>query len=371
MPRIPDSELQRLKKEVSLVRLIESQGYELEKKGKDWALRCVFHEESTASLVVSAGKNLYHCFGCGAAGSVIDWVINTQKVSLAHAVQLLKAGAPLTAGRAWVGHSHRRYLPSLAAQQPEPDTGAAADEDVAEQRPLHAVLAYYHETLKQSAEALEYLATRGLAAGELIEHFQLGYANKSLTYRLAPSHTQAGRTERARLQAWGILRASGHEHFNGCLVVPVIGLPEGANPAHAGRVMQCYGRRIVSKLGPGNVGRHLYLSQPLAGVWNEAALMADKDIIVCESLIDAMTFWCAGYRNVIAAYGVNGFTADHWQALRRHGTRRVWIAYDRDEAGSRPEAGRRTVGSGHRGLARAVSQGHGRQRVRFEGAAGR
>ncbi|MCL2345710.1 MAG: CHC2 zinc finger domain-containing protein [Desulfobulbus sp.] len=53
MPRIPEAELERLKKEVSLLRLIEGQGYEMEKRGKDWALRCVFHEEATASLIVS------------------------------------------------------------------------------------------------------------------------------------------------------------------------------------------------------------------------------------------------------------------------------------------------------------------------------
>ena len=77
-----------------------------------------------------------------------------------------------------------------------------------------------------------------------------------------------------------------------------------------------------------------YLSAPLRGVWNASALAADREIIVCESLIDAMTFWCAGYRNVIAAYGVNGFTDDHRAALKRHGTRRVLIAYDRDDAGN-------------------------------------
>ncbi|MDR0781234.1 MAG: toprim domain-containing protein [Pseudomonadales bacterium] len=334
MPRIPEPELERLKKEVSLLRLIEGQGYELEKRGKDWALRCVFHEEATASLVVSPGKNLYHCFGCGAGGTVIDWVMKTQGVSLPHAVQMLQNGAPLDsahATRTGVTRSYRRHLPSLAAEPDDTAGNATADP-----HQLHAVLSYYYATLKQSTEALAWLAGRGLDSAELIEHFQLGYANKTLTYRLAPGHTQGGRAERARLQASGILRASGHEHFNGCLIVPVIGLPDGANPAHAGHVMQCYGRRMNPKLG--NAARHLYLPQPLAGVWNEAALIADKDVILCEALIDAMTFWCAGYRNVIAAYGVNGFTFDHWQALKHHGTRRVWIAYDRDEAGERAAA---------------------------------
>jgi DNA primase len=97
------------------------------------------------------------------------------------------------------------------------------------QTELRAVLDYYTATLKQSPEALAYLASRGLDHPELIEHFQLGYANRTLTYRLAPGHTQAGKAERGRLQAAGILRASGHEHFNGCIVVPVIGLEGGAN----------------------------------------------------------------------------------------------------------------------------------------------
>ena len=90
MPRIPDSELERLKQEVSLLRLIQSQGHTLAKRGKDWAMRCIFHEDATASLVVTESKNLYHCFGCNAAGSVLDWVMKTQSVSLPHAVQILQ-----------------------------------------------------------------------------------------------------------------------------------------------------------------------------------------------------------------------------------------------------------------------------------------
>ena len=68
-------------------------------------------------------------------------------------------------------------------------------------------------------------------------------------------------------------------------------------------------------------------------MWNEAALLDHREIILCEALIDALTFWCAGFRNVTAAYGVEGFTDDHLAAFKRHGTQRVLIAYDRDDAG--------------------------------------
>src|SRR5205814_1194078 len=66
-----------------------------------------------------------------------------------------------------------------------------------------------------------------------------------------------------------------------------------------------------------------------------AALTASREIILCEALIDALTFWCAGYRNVTAAYGVEGFTDEMLAAFKTHGTQRVLIAYDRDDAGER------------------------------------
>jgi DNA primase len=256
MPRIPESELERLKAEISLVRLIEGQGHALQKRGKDWSMRCVFHEDATASLVVTESKNLYHCFGCNAAGSVIDWVMKTQGVSLPHAVQILKTGAPLEGERVGVGRSQVRHLPSLVAGPTATHAATDIADAAMEQALLRQVVDSYHANLKTSSEALAYLAARGLNHPELIDHFQLGYANKSLTYRLPPTHTQGGRAIRGQLQALGVLRESGHEHLNGCLVVPIMGIEGGANPQHAAhpdQVLQLYGRRIVakSKLLPG------------------------------------------------------------------------------------------------------------------------
>ena len=83
---------------------------------------------------------------------------------------------------------------------------------------------------------------------------------------------------------------------------------------------------------------HLYLPGEHRGVWNVQALAASKEILLCEALIDAMTFWCAGYRNVTASYGAEGFTADMLAAFKEHGVMRVLIAYDRDKAGNRGAA---------------------------------
>src|SRR5688500_13445913 len=96
----------------------------------------------------------------------------------------------------------------------------------------------------------------------------------------------------------------------------------------------------VRKITPGYKLRkgtplHLYLPGPHRGVFNVEALKSSSSVILCEALIDALTFWCAGFHNVTASYGVEGFTDDHLQAFSRHGTRQVLIAYDRDEAGER------------------------------------
>jgi DNA primase len=98
MARIPDEALERLKREVSLARLIEAQGVKLISQGKDLACRCPWHEgDDTPSCIVSPKTNLWHCFGCDAGGSVIDWVMRMHKVSFRHACELLAKQHPALA----------------------------------------------------------------------------------------------------------------------------------------------------------------------------------------------------------------------------------------------------------------------------------
>jgi hypothetical protein len=102
----------------------------------------------------------------------------------------------------------------------------------------------------------------------------------------------------------------------------------------SGEVTEIYGRKITEGLRPGTPN-HLYLPGPHRGMWNESALAEHTEVILCEALIDALTFWCSGYRNVTASYGIEGFTVDHLALFKRYGTKRVLIAYDRDDAGDR------------------------------------
>ncbi len=175
-------------------------------------------------------------------------------------------------------------------------------------------------------EAKSFLARRKIDHPEAGETFRLGFGDRTLGYRLPNSQLREGKRIRSRLQALGVLRSTGHEHFRGSLVIPVID--------ENGQVGEVYGRKIRDDLRSGTP-KHLYLPGPHRGVFNIAAFADTSELIVCESLIDALTLWCAGFRHVTATYGTDGWTPEHRAAVEKHGIGRVLIAFDADEAGDR------------------------------------
>jgi DNA primase len=316
---IPDDELARLRAGVSLVRLIEASGVALEKRGaREWVGNCPFHDDAAQALKVSEETNLWACPECMEGGDVVAWVMQRDHVGHRHAVELLRegvvAGAPTPASP--IKATPTRRLPAPVRMEGD------------DQALLAQVIDYYHATLKAAPEAQKYLEARGLVHGELIDRFKLGYANRTLGLRLPEKNRKAGAEVRERLSKLGILREwSGHEHFNGALVVPIID--------ERGVIVQVYGRKITDNLRKGTE-LHLHLPGPPRGVWNVAGIAASGgEIILCKSLIDAMSFWCAGHQNVTAAYGHDGFTADHLDAFKRARIARVMIAYDRNNEGER------------------------------------
>jgi len=315
--RIPEAELERLKSEVSVEQLARARGVKLVRRGADLHGRCPFHDDRNPSLVISPEKNLWHCFGACSepkGGTVIHWVMKAEGVSWRHAVELLRADLPqLSTDQApVVKKSTTEKLPRIA----EPD--------VEDQALLGRVVGYYHQTLLDTPRAQEYLRSRGLEDPEMLAHFRLGFADRSLCYRIPASNRQAGAQLRGRLRKLGVLRKSGHEHFRGSIVVPLFDAE--------GRVVQMYGRKVTRGLRSGTPN-HLYLQGPQRGVFNRAAFLASKELILCEAILDALTFWCAGHRNVTTTYGTSGLTEDLRAALEEHGIQKVAIAFDRDKAG--------------------------------------
>lgn len=315
MARIADEEIERLKREVDLATLVTRSGVALKKAGADLVGSCPFHDDDTPSLVVTPAKGLWHCMGaCQAGGSAIDWVMRAQGVSFRHATELLRAGVMGGAGEIPVLSGVRR---SNVRRLPAPVATDASDADA-----LAQVVDYYHRTLLESPEALGYLAARKIDSNDAVKRFSLGYANRTLGLRLPHRQTKTGAALRGQLARLGVYRSSGHEHLAGSVVVPVV--------APDSTVTDLYGRKITPNLKAGTP-LHLYLPGPHQGVWNEEGL--SSEVILTESLIDALTLFSAGFEHVTSSYGTSGFTTAHKEAFARAGVARVLLAYDHDPAG--------------------------------------
>ena len=325
MARIPEEEIERVKATVDLAALVRSRGVELRKHGaRDLVGRCPFHEEKSASFVVSPHKRLFHCMGCGAAGNAIQFVEKFDGVSFRHAFELLADGGGFAgAGRTGVPGERVKYstVPKLEA----PLDFAAEDAAL-----LRQVVDYYHERLMNAATgaaARDCLKRRGLDDEALLKRFRIGFADRSLGLRLPQKNRAAGADIRARLTRLGVYRESGHEHLNGCVIVPITDAD--------GNITELYGRRLDD--GGRSGIKHLYLPGPHAGIFNAEALN-EPEVILCEALLDALTFLAAGFANVTSIYGTEGFTDELLEALKRRKVQRVKLAYDADEAGERAAA---------------------------------
>jgi len=313
MARIPENEIEQLKRSTDLAALVRSKGVELKAHGaKDLCGLSPFTDEKTPSFIVTPGKNLWHCMSSGKGGSVIDFIMQYDGVSFREAVELLKSKS------ATIYKSAAPVKKSTVPKLPPPVAFDANDQTLFSQ-----VLDYYGERLKKNQPAIDYLEKRGLWNEEALKRFRIGYADRTLGLTLPNKNRINGAEIRTRLTRLGIYRESGHEHFNGSLVFPIT--DEG------GAVTELYGRKVGKQKSGIN---HLYLPGPHRGIWNPDCLKS-PEVILTESVIDALTFWVNGFRNVTCIYGTEGFTDDHLEAFKTHKTQKIYLAYDRDKAGDR------------------------------------
>lgn len=312
MPRIPVEHIERIKREVPIEELVREYGIELEVRGKDLFGHCPWHEDSDPSFSVTPGKNLWNCLaGCG-GGDTIQFVMRCEKVSFREAAEKLLSRLGLAPPR----------LEEIKTYKGTREILALPGEDLSGGRLMGIVADFYHSTFCNQPQAMAYLQKRKCFHPEAVKLFRLGYGNRTLGYRV-PTTTLAGRELKLRLQRMGILRESGHEHLSGSIVVPLFN--------EHGEVVQMYGRKIekVMREAP----KHLYLSGELRGVFNRAALEHQKEILLCESILDALTLWSAGLRNVTTTFGTNNFTPELWELLKKLGPQRIILCFDHDEAG--------------------------------------
>jgi len=289
------------KRSARILDVLAGYGIEAEKRGRGYMARCPFHDDSTPSLSVDPIKNVFHCFGCGAAGSVIDFVMKKDGLTFREATDKLLVD----------GGQVRRGSDIAAPPRKKPDDAPALSGD--ERRQVADVIEHYHRTLSgEDGRGLDYLRRRHLADPETLKAFKVGYCNGTLRKVLPESSVPT-------LKKIGLLRQDGSETFEGCIVVPVF--------TDSGELGECFARFIVDRK-PTN---HLYLPGAHRGVLNAKATGVYEEIVLTEAAFDALTFHAHGIRNVIPCYGTGGFTDDHRAALKN--TRRVFFAFDNDQAG--------------------------------------
>jgi DNA primase len=329
--QVTKSGIERIKGANELSAVVAERGFELKKKGRVLVTCCPFHEEKTASFTITPSKGLYHCFGCGAGGDVIGFVTKYDRVSFGAAMQMLAKRAGLDLGKLMEDRPRvvnmpaealtpPRELKAAAKREPAPaGNGKPAAPAIDARTLLPRVVEHYHRTFCAREDAQAYLKKRGLVDVDLWRVLKLGYADGSLL-KLLPKDGEL----RAGLVELGVITAAGRELLGGCVVVPI---PDPLS----GQWTTLYGRGV-------KIPRHCYLPGPLRGVLNFQAARLSREVVLTESVIDALSFHQAGVGIAIPIYGTSGFTAEHLDTLKREGVRDVVLALDGDQAGRKATA---------------------------------
>jgi DNA primase len=302
---IPDSFIEELLGRVDIVEVIERR-VPLKKAGREYQARCPFHDEKTPSFTVSPQKQFYHCFGCGAHGSAIGFLMSYEGLEFVDAVEELARLAGL-------------QVPREAARGPRPSASLL---DV-----LQEAADWYREQLKAHPQAIEYLKNRGLT-GEITARFGVGYAPPgwdSLIRHLGSSDEKLQLLKRAGMLSQG--KSGEYDKFRDRIMFPI--------HDRRGRVI-AFGGRALSDDGP------KYLNSPETELFHKGRelyglYLARKSqarlerILVVEGYMDVVALAQFGFGNAVATLGT-ATTGDQAEILFRAADE-VLFCFDGDQAG--------------------------------------
>ena len=310
--RYPEEVVEEVRMKNDIVDVIS--GYvKLQKKGSNYFGLCPFHNEKSPSFSVSPSKQMYYCFGCGAGGNVITFVMEYENYSFMEALQML-------ADRAGV---------ALPKQEYSKEAKEAADLRTAllEINRMAANYYYFQLTNPQGEVGYRYLRDRQLA-DDTIRHFGLGFANKTSDdlYR----YLRAKGYDDKILKETGLVtieERGAHDKFWSRVMFPIMDVNN--------RVIG-FGGRVMG------AGEPKYLNSPETKLFdksrnlyglNYARLSREKYILICEGYMDVIAMHQAGFTNAVASLGT-AFTTQHAALLKRY-TDKVVLTYDSDGAGTK------------------------------------
>jgi DNA primase len=298
---ISQDSIESLKARLDIVDVVGSY-VELKKAGANFKAPCPFHDEKTASFVVSPQKQIYHCFGCGAGGDSIKFVMDYEKLNYPEAIEKL-------------ADTYNFSLTYTDNKQNKPKS------DV-----LDRINEYYQSLLNSNQNALIYLKERGIYESSL-EKFGIGYApdsNSSVNFLKAHFFDMA---EAVKLGVLGFDSGRYYARFIERITFPI----HSANGSMVG-----FGGRTIS----GHQAK--YVNSPETPLFNKSRLLyayhhakqkiyKDNEIIITEGYLDVVMLHQAGFENAVATLGT-ALTNEHLPLLRK-GQPKVIMAYDGDKAG--------------------------------------
>jgi len=297
-----------------------SQYVTLKKSGRDYSGLCPFHKEKSPSFHVSSEKQLFHCFGCGASGNLVQFVMRVEGIDFVEALKLLadRAGIVLPEENSSVDYALHERKKRIY----EMNTAAARF--------------FYQEltTTKEGKPALDYFAERKLAPNT-IKKYGLGFASND--YSSLHSHMKdLGYTDEQLLDAGLVSEREGriYDRFRNRVMFPIIDL--------RGNVIGFGGRIMNNEPEKNGYKPPKYLNSAETPVFNKGKNLfslnfAKKDtsgkLILVEGYMDVISVFQAGIINVVATLGT-ALTEDQAKLMLKY-CREILICYDSDEAGQK------------------------------------
>lgn len=286
---------------------------QLKRSGRGFTGLCPFHNEKTPSFHVSADKQLYHCFGCGAGGSALQFVMKMENLDFVEALKFLadRAGVAL----------------------PSEETGNADKEHIQKQKNLTAnkiAAKFFYDTLmsEDGKAGYDYFANKRAFLPKTIVHFGLGFAPDSAD-KLVNYLTGFG-YEKSELVDFGLAVIKGNriiDKFRNRVMYPIIDL--------RGNVV-AFGGRVLDDSKP------KYLNSPDTKAFNKSKQLfalnfakdkSNRQIILAEGYMDVIALHQAGIQNAVATLGTS--LTDSQAKIISHYADEVVICYDTDEAGTK------------------------------------
>jgi len=304
MAKIPKSFLQELTEKNDIVSVVSAR-IALKKRGHNFIACCPFHDEKTPSFNVSEDKQFYYCFGCGASGDVISFVMQYDRLEFLDAVEYLASQAGLT-------------VPKDSALQNQED-----------HRALYAVLEeaaqLYFSQLKDSPDAIIYLKNRGIT-GDIAHRFQIGFAPDAWDALLKHfPHSQHTNLQKAGLTTTKTNKT--YDRFRKRIMFPIRNI-RGKTIGFGGRVID-------------NEHQPKYLNSPetdvfhknreVYGLYEAKQYGSLESVLIVEGYLDVISLHQHGITNVVATLGT-AMNAFHVKKLTRY-TSTCIFCFDGDNAG--------------------------------------